>query len=101
MGRLLDSIEEKRAVLLTAKEGAERTRKDARKVRCRRRRLCSWLLLVVMLLMLTGVAFNAVAAVVVALLLVGGRTSATSLIFGSNAQALLRRNLQLETPPCS
>ena len=32
MGRLLDSIEEKRAVLLAAKEGAERTRKDARKV---------------------------------------------------------------------
>ena len=34
MGRLLDSIEEKRAALLAAKEGAERTRKDARKVWC-------------------------------------------------------------------
>lgn len=33
MGRLLDTIEEKRAVLVAAKEGAERTRKDARKVR--------------------------------------------------------------------
>lgn len=32
MGELLDRIEAKRAVLLAAKEGAERTRKDARKV---------------------------------------------------------------------
>lgn len=32
MGEILDSIEAKRAVLLAAKEGAERTRKDARKV---------------------------------------------------------------------
>eukprot|EP00903_Cladosiphon_okamuranus_P019220 g17674.t1 len=35
MGRLLDSIEKKRAVLLAAKEGAERTRKDARKLEAR------------------------------------------------------------------
>ncbi|CAM9834777.1 unnamed protein product [Scytosiphon promiscuus] len=35
MGSLLDSIEEKRAVLLAAKEAAERTRKDARKLDAR------------------------------------------------------------------
>lgn len=33
MSKLLDSIEAKRAILVKAKEGAERTRKDARKVR--------------------------------------------------------------------
>ncbi|CAN0026497.1 unnamed protein product [Pylaiella littoralis] len=35
MGELLDRIEAKRAILLAAKEGAERTRKDARKLEAR------------------------------------------------------------------
>lgn len=34
MGGLLDRIEQKRAILVAAKEGAERARKDMRKVRC-------------------------------------------------------------------
>lgn len=33
MGGLLDRIEQKRAILVAAKEGAERARKDVRKVR--------------------------------------------------------------------
>ena len=43
MGGLLDRIEQKRAILVAAKEGAERARKDVRKVRyVRCRTLLVW-----------------------------------------------------------
>lgn len=85
MGRLLDGIEEKRAVLLAAKEAAERTRKDARKVRS-------------VLTVVVGLGAVPVVAVCCCLLLVaccfGGRSS-----FGSGGRCdpfdLDRRKLPL------